>query len=135
MGIATSVSHFTATERPGVAPNRWLIRITNGSNFATTFIPLSVMVESEHMALDGLGLFTQGDPHLNPGASIEYELHLKREGFDELEGWSPEELEPGEKLTLILNHLGAGAQTAPSILELTLPVIPEPVAEDQPQWP
>lgn len=120
MGIATTALRFDLIEMPWRIPGQWRIEVTNRSSFAATFTPLSVLVESEHMELETIRLLTEGNSYLQPGASIEYILYLKREGFHRLDGWMPKEIDPGERLTLILNHLGAGGGPTPAILRLTL---------------
>lgn len=118
MGIAIANVRFEVRVRHTGFPGQWDVTVTNASSFTTSYIPLMVMVESEHIELDGVELITDQNSQLQPGGSIEYLLKLKREGFAQPDGWTAVDFDSSEKLVLLLKHLGPGANPDLAVVEL-----------------
>lgn len=118
MGIATANIRFEVTAKSTGFPGFWAVQVTNIGSIATTYVPVSVLVESDTVDLDSLTFVAEGDPHLQPGESLSYLLNLKREGFEAGKGWKQEDLGPNAKLILMVQHFGLGGGVERMFLRL-----------------
>lgn len=118
MGIAIANIRFEVAAKSTGFPGFWAIQVTNISSLATSYVPVSVMVESDTVDLDSLIFTAEGDPHLQPGESLSYLLKLTREGFEDGKGWKQEDLGPNAKLLLVIQNFGLGGGVEPMFLRL-----------------